>query len=295
MDQESRDLKRYLAWLRDIKKFSPNTLRAYAIDIRQFLAFLAGRNLEPDRTSVRDFVAQASLRGGNKATVARKIYAVRSFYGFLVKSGARAHNPLDGIRSPKQEKRIPRVLTEGEMQAFLDALPEATFLELRNKALFELLYATGLRVSELTGLRANDIRFAERLVRVMGKGKKERIVPFHDQAAQLLARYRQRLQGEFPAGGDLVFVNARGGPLTPRSVERILKRSYGELARTQRHVHPHLLRHSFATHLLQRGANLRAIQELLGHSSLATTEKYTSLDLADLMNTYRKFHPRDRA
>ena len=295
MDPESRALNKYIAWLRDIRKFSGHTVRAYAGDIRQFLAFLAANRLEPGKGSIRDYIARVSLRSGSKATVARKIYAVRSYYGYLVKSGSLAHNPFDGIRTPRQDKRIPRILTEGEMQAFLDALPEGSFLQLRNKALFELMYATGLRVSELTGLRAGDVRPAERLVRVMGKGKKERIVPFHDQAAELLARYRQRLHAEFPACGDLVFVNSRGGPLTARSVERILKRAYRELAGSQRHVHPHLLRHSFATHLLQRGANLRAIQELLGHSSLATTEKYTSLDLSDLMSTYRKFHPRNRA
>lgn len=295
MGQESRDLKKYVAWLRDIKKFSGHTVKAYAIDIGQFLAFLAANRLEPGKASIRDYIAQASLRSRNKATVARKIYALRSFYGFQVKSGTLEHNPFDGIRTPKQDKRIPRILTENEMLTFLDALPEENFLQLRNKALFELLYATGLRVSELTGLRAGDIRPAERLVRVMGKGRKERIVPFHDQAAELLARYRQRLLAEFPACGDLVFVNSRGGPLTARSVERILQRAYRELAGSHPRVHPHLLRHSFATHLLQRGANLRAIQELLGHSSLATTEKYTNLDLSDLMNTYRKFHPRDKA
>jgi len=293
MDQEDRDLKKYIAYLRDIKKFSAHTVKAYTIDIRQFLAYFAANRQELTKGNIRGFIAHVFSRNRNKATVARKIYAIRSFYGFLVKSGARAHNPLDGISTPKQERRIPRILTMGEMQEFLDALPEENFLELRNKALFEFLYATGLRVSELTGLRCNDIRFPERLVRVMGKGKKERIVPFHDQAAAVMDRYLQQRRLEFPAAQDLVFVNFRGGSLTPRSVERILKAVYLGVAHSQQHVHPHLLRHSFATHLLQRGANLRAIQELLGHSSLATTEKYTNLNLADLMQTYKKFHPRD--
>ncbi len=295
MDKEIRDLKKYIAYLRDIKKFSPHTIKAYAIDIRQFLAFFSARGLPLDRSGIRDFIADAFGRKRNKATVARKIYAIRSFYGFLVKAGLQAQNPLDGIRTPKQDKRIPRVLTVNEMQEFLDALPEENFLQLRNKALFEFLYATGLRISELTGLRAGDIRFAERLVRVMGKGKKERIVPFHDQAATVMSRYLQLRRAKFPEAGDWVFVNFRGGPLTPRSVERILQQVYRTLSRSRQHVHPHLLRHSFATHLLQRGANLRVIQELLGHSSLATTERYTTLNFADLQNTYKKFHPRNRA
>ncbi len=233
MDQESRDLKKYIAYLRDIKKYSPHTVKAYAIDIRQFQAFFAAQRLELTKGNIRAFIAQVFAQSRNKATVARKIYAVRSFYGFLVKSGALAHNPLEGISSPKQERKIPRILTENEMQEFLDALPEENFLQLRNKAMFEFLYATGLRISELTGLRAGDIHFPERLVRVLGKGKKERIVPFHEQAAAVMGRYLQRLRLEFPAAQDLVFINSRGGSLTPRSVERILKAVYHGLVRSQ--------------------------------------------------------------
>jgi integrase/recombinase XerC len=295
MDHESRDLKKYIAYLRDIKQYSPHTVKAYEIDIRQFQEFFAANRLELTKGSIRDFIAHVFARSRNKATVARKIYAVRSFYGYLVKSGALEHNPLEGISSPKQERKIPRILTENEMQAFLDALPEENFLQLRNKAIFEFLYATGLRISELTGLRRGDIHFPERLVRVLGKGRKERIVPFHEQAAAIMERYLQRLHLEFPKAQDLVFVNSRGGSLTPRSVERILPAVYHGLVNSRQHIHPHLLRHSFATHLLQRGANLRVIQELLGHSSLATTEKYTNLNLSDLLQTYKKFHPRDHA
>jgi tyrosine recombinase XerC len=295
MDHESRDLKKYIAHLRDIKQYSPHTVKAYEIDIRQFQEFFAANRLELTKGNIRDFIAHVFARSRNKATVARKIYAVRSFYGYLVKSGALEHNPLEGISSPKQERKIPRILTENEMQAFLDALPEENFLQLRNKALFEFLYATGLRISELTGLRRGDIHFPERLVRVLGKGRKERIVPFHEQAAAIMDRYLQRLQLEFPQAQDRVFVNSRGGSLTPRSVERILPAVYHGLVSSRQRIHPHLLRHSFATHLLQRGANLRVIQELLGHSSLATTEKYTNLNLSDLLQTYKKFHPRDHA
>jgi site-specific recombinase XerD len=292
MDQELRNLNEYIAFLRDIKKYSPHTIKAYAGDIRQCLAYFDERRLPLSKSNIRDFLAHIYGRTRNKATVARKIYAIRSFYTHGVSSGRMARNPFEGIGTPKLDKKIPQVLTQAEMQGFLDALPEGNFLQLRNKALFEFLYATGLRISELTGLRSDDIRFAERLVRVMGKGKKERIVPFHDQAGSVMERYLRRRRAAFPEGHNRVFVNARGGPLSQRSVERILRRVYGELTRSAKHVHPHLLRHSFATHLLQRGANLRVIQELLGHSSLATTEKYTTLNYADLLRTYNQFHPR---
>lgn len=293
MDKEIRDLNNYIGYLRDIKKFSGHTLKAYAIDIRQFSAYFSEQQLPVSKNNIRDFIAHLYLKSKNKATVARKIYAIKSYYAYLVKTGIQAHNPFDGIGTPKLEKKIPQILTQNEMQEFLDALPEENFLQLRNKALFEFLYATGLRISELTGLQAADIHFAERLVRVMGKGKKERIVPFHEQAAAVMTRYLQRRRAEFRGQCDWVFVNSRGGPLSQRSVERILQQVYQSLMHSGKHVHPHLLRHSFATHLLQRGANLRVIQELLGHANLATTEKYTSLNFADLLNTYKKFHPRN--
>jgi site-specific recombinase XerD len=295
MDKEIRNLNNYIGYLREIKKFSGHTLKAYAIDIRQFGAYFSEQRLPVSKNNIRDFIAHIYLKSKSKATVARKIYAVKSYYGYLVKTGILAHNPFDGIGTPKLDKRIPQILTENEMREFLDLLPEESFLQLRNKALFEFLYATGLRISELTGLRAEDIHFAERLVRVMGKGKKERIVPFHEQAAAVMARYLERRQAEFQDAGGRFFVNSRGGSLSQRSVERILPQVYLSLTHSHKHVHPHLLRHSFATHLLQRGANLRVIQELLGHSNLATTEKYTTLNFADLLNTYKKFHPRNRA
>lgn len=295
MDQESRDLDGYIVHLRDMKKFSGHTVKAYAGDIRQYLSYFSEQGLAVNKNNIRGFIAHLYSRSRNKATVARKIYAIKSYYAYRVKKGLQANNPFDGIGTPKLDKRIPQILTENEMREFLDLLPEENFLQLRNKALFEFLYATGLRISELTGLQAEDIHFAERLVRVMGKGKKERIVPFHEQAAAVMARYLERRRSAFPGADGRVFVNSRGGPLTQRSVERLLQQVYLGLTHSARHVHPHLLRHSFATHLLQRGANLRVIQELLGHANLATTEKYTTLNFADLLSTYKKFHPRDRA
>jgi len=293
MDKEIGNVDNYLAYLREIKKYSPHTIKAYGIDIRQFCLYFSENRLAVDKNSIRDFLASIYLQRKNKATIARKIYAVKSFYGYLVKIGILKNNPLEGTGTPKLDRKIPQILTENEMLEFLDALPEKNFLQLRNKALFEFLYATGLRISELTELKATDVHFGERLVRVMGKGKKERLVPFHEQAAAVLARYLERMRGELRYGGDLVFVNSRGGKLSQRSIERILPQVYRHLSGSSKHIYPHLLRHSFATHLLQRGANLRVIQELLGHANLATTEKYTTLNFGDLLKTYKKFHPRD--
>ncbi len=292
MDQTIGYIDNYLDYLREIKKYSPHTIRAYGIDIRQFCAYFEENRLPVNKNSVRDFLARLSRQKNGKTTLARKIYAVRSFYGHLVRTGVLKGNPLEGIGTPKLERTLPQILTESEMQGFLDGLPESGFLQLRNKALFEFLYATGLRISELTELEIADIHFGERLVRVMGKGRKERLVPFHEQAAAVLSRYLQALQSELHYKGKRVFVNARGGALSQRSVERILPQLYRSLRASDRHVYPHLFRHSFATHLLQRGANLRVIQELLGHANLATTEKYTTLNFGDLLKTYRKFHPR---
>jgi site-specific recombinase XerD len=293
MDKEISNLDNYLGFLREIKKYSPHTIKAYGIDIRQFCLYFTKNSLPVNKNSIRDFLAFTYSQSKNKATVARKIYAVKSFYSYLVKTGILKNNPLDGIGTPKLDRKIPQILTEKEILEFLDALPEKNFLQLRNKALFELLYATGLRISELTELKTADVHFGERLVRVMGKGKKERLVPFHEQAAAVLSRYLKYLRSEFHYQGEQVFVNSRGGTLSQRSVERILPQVYHHLSGSSKHIYPHLLRHSFATHLLQRGANLRVIQELLGHSNLATTEKYTTLNFGDLLKTYKRFHPRD--
>jgi len=293
METEIGYIDNYLEYLHEIKKYSPHTVRAYGMDIRQFCFYFKENRLPANQNSIRDFLASLVQQKKSKTTMARKIYAVKSFYGYLIKIGVLKNNPMEGIGTPKLDRNIPKILTEREMQGFLDGLPEDNFLQLRNKALFEFLYATGLRISELTELKTVDVHFGERLVRVMGKGRKERLVPFHEQAAAILSRYMQHLRNELNYQGEQVFVNARGGALSQRSVERILPQLYRQLSGSNRRVYPHLLRHSFATHLLQRGANLRVIQELLGHANLVTTEKYTTLNFGDLLKTYKKFHPRD--
>jgi integrase/recombinase XerC len=292
MDKESRYLKEYIEYLRDIKKFSLNTIKAYRQDIEQFYNYLKENKLKIGRDVIKDFISIIFLRTRNKATVSRKIYAIRSFFSFLMKKGKLKENPFDFINTPKIDKKIPQILTEKEMIMFLDSLSQENFLKLRNKACFELLYATGLRVSELTNLKIQDIDFTECVLRVMGKGKKERIVPFNDKARDILLKYLDEAEIKFKVKNEFIFLNSRGEKITERSVERIVQKSYKEVMKSNKRIYPHLFRHSFATHLLQRGANLRVIQELLGHENLSTTEKYTTLNYSDLLKVYKKFHPR---
>lgn len=294
MDKISRHLDIYLDYLRDIKKFSQHTIKAYRQDISQFLIYMETNNLEIDKQSIRDFISGVFVKSKNKTTVSRKIYAVKSFFLYLLKNGIIEKNPFDAISSPKIDKKIPEILTVREMLDFLDNLPTNNILELRNKAIFELLYATGLRISELTGLQFTDIDFTGGLIRVMGKGKKERVVPFNDIARTVLMRYCDERNRIWKKPNDFIFLNSSGEKISDRSVERILRDSFKQIMKSSKHVYPHLFRHSFATHLLQRGANLRVIQELLGHSNLATTEKYTTLNFSDLLRVYKKYHPREQ-
>lgn len=291
---DDRQLVQYISYLQNIKKYSANTVRAYRQDISQFLHYLNTHELDLHKEGIRDYISEIYLKTGNKTTVSRKIYAIKSFFSYLSKNGIIEKNPVDAITIPKIDKKIPEILTIGEMSAFLDRLPEKGFIQLRNKAIFELLYATGLRISELTHLKPVDIDFEKGLVRVMGKGKKERIVPFNDKARDILVAYYRVMKREIPQSSGFVFVNVRGNRLSERSIERILKGSYKKIMNSEKTVTPHLFRHSFATHLLQRGANLRVIQELLGHANLVTTEKYTTLNFSDLLNVYKQFHPRGK-
>ena len=292
MIKEKDYLKDYIEYLKYIKKFSANTVKAYKLDIEQYLEYFNEKRLNIEKDNIRDFISTIFLRTRSKSTVSRKIYAIKSFYSYLVKIGKIEKNPFDVISTPKADKKIPEILTEKEMIEFLDRLPEDSFLSLRNKAIFELLYATGVRISELVNLQVTDIDFGSCILRVMGKGKKERIVPFNENAKDILLNYLKQAGIKFKAKIEHVFLNSRGNRITERSVERILQSSFRNVMSSDKKVYPHLFRHSFATHLLQRGANLRVIQELLGHSNLSTTEKYTNLNYSDLLKVYKKFHPR---
>jgi integrase/recombinase XerC len=339
-DDVSASLKAQLAGFLEFlalnRVVSPHTVRAYESDITQFLAHVAagsGRKrseLGPDDVtlaSLRGFLAELHARGIARASVARKISAVRTFARYLRREGLLDSDPTTLVTAPRIEKRIPRHVGVDDMTRFLETPDVSNILGRRDRAILEVFYASGLRLSELVGLDLESINLSSRMVRVLGKGRKERIVPFNQSAAEALqawlrdreAVYDGRFFAEMrasrrtkPTEGVVaplprpttaagarrrrddthaLFLNYRGGRLTPRSVHRLVTRYVARCA--LRHgISPHALRHSFATHLLQAGADLRAIQELLGHVNLSTTQRYTHVDMAYLMSVYKKSHPK---
>ena len=302
-------IERYLDHLVAERNVSRHTARAYRADLERFLDFLAGEFLnrppnevkpkDVDALAVRSFLAALSRAEVGRRSQGRALSAVRGMLRFACREGLREDNPAAGVRMPKFSRPLPRHLRPGEIEALLEAPQGDEPLVRRDRALLELLYATGLRVGELVSLDWDDLDLSGRVLRVMGKGGKERMVPFGRPAGEALRTWLESWGGvrrtERPEGpgGEPVFVNHRGGRLTDRSVRRLLDR-YVEAAALAAGVHPHTLRHTFATHLLEGGADLRAIQELLGHSSLATTQRYTHLEVERLLSVYREGHPRAR-
>jgi integrase/recombinase XerC len=293
------EIQRFAAYLATERRASDHTLRAYLVDLAQWAAHLAesGQGVAAATPAlVRAFLARQAGEAG-PTSLARKLSALRSLYRFLVREGLAPSNPARAVASPKRPKRLPEVLPEDEIAALVEAPQLSEPLQLRDRAFLELLYGSGLRVSELTGLDVRDLDLAGGLVRVLGKRKKERIVPFGRSAAAALERYLEEARPVLAAGpeharaGAAVFLNFRGGRLTPRSVARRLEK-WTLATGLPRHVHPHVLRHCFATHLLGNGADLRGIQELLGHASLSTTQRYTHLDWKRLAAVYDAAHPR---
>jgi integrase/recombinase XerC len=333
-------IESYLEYLVSVKNSSPHTISNYGKDLSQFVAFLTppGTSLpalsEINHGIIREFVAHLHGQGLEKTSIARKLAALRSFFKYCVREGKLNESPARLVPTPKLPKRIPSILSAEEMNSFLNHLAEmggslptgknksktewssAAALALRSesklreeglllrrdRALLELLYAAGLRVSELTGLDLVDIEQQERMLRVTGKGNKERIVPYGHKAQEALNKYwplREQLLLQTSGGyasstatphSEAVFLNYAGRRLTQRSVGRIVKK-YVRLVNMNWDLHPHSLRHAFATHLLADGADLRAIQELLGHQSLSTTQKYTHASIRQLMDIYDKAHP----
>ena len=305
-------IHRFLEHLQDERNLSLHTVRAYEGDLLHFHQFLARDFLgcEPDAVrpeqvdmlAVRSFLAALTREGLGKRSQARALSAVRSLFRFACREGTLDANPARSVRTPKVPKTLPRHLRPGEVETLIEAPAVGDGpLALRDRAILELLYATGLRVSELVGLDWRDIDLPSRVLRVMGKGGKERMVPFGRPAADALRAWLDVWEGVRVAHGrdndggeeEPVFLNRLGGRLTDRSVRNVIDR-WCEAAAVAKGVHPHTLRHTFATHLLENGADLRAIQELLGHSSLSTTQKYTHLEVDRLLSVYRGAHPRAR-
>jgi integrase/recombinase XerC len=274
---------------------SPHTVRAYVDDLDQFMNHLRdelGREPRPrdvDHLLIRAFLARLHRQGLKKSSAARKLASLRTFFRYLCREGVLAANPARALLSPRQERRIPAHLDEGDVVRLLEVDGDGD-ADVRARAILELLYATGIRCAELVGLDLPEVDLEARFVRVLGKGRKERVVPFGTSAQAALRRYLP-VRSKARPRSDALLVNARGGRLTDRSVRSIVQRRVRQVAVAQ-HISPHGLRHSFATHLLARGADLRSIQELLGHARLSTTQKYTHLDTRHILEIYRKTHPR---
>jgi integrase/recombinase XerC len=300
-------VKAFLEYLRLNRNASPHTARAYESDLEQFLRYLAGTRdrsaslLTPadiDAACVSGFLAELHRRGNSRASAARKLASLRAFFRYLRREGLMEEDPAALVGTPKRETKLPAHLAEQEMSRLLETPDGSTPFGRRDRAILELFYASGLRLSELVGLDLDDVNLSGRMVRVLGKGGKERIVPFNATAAQAIrcwlgdrAQLGSQRRGSSRSDMSSLFVNYRGGRLSTRSVDRLV-RKYVAQCSTRFGISPHALRHSFATHLLQRGADLRAIQELLGHARLSTTQRYTHVNAAQLRDAYRKAHPR---
>lgn len=287
----------YLQVLADERGSSGHTVRNYGDDLRQFASWLKEKDIErvEDITylHVRGYLADLQKRDYAKRSVSRKLSALRSFFQFLVREGRLKASPFQFIRTPKLDKRLPKFLYVEEMEELLRLPDTATPLGIRDLAILETLYASGMRVSELVGLDETRVDLSLGVALVFGKGAKERYVPLGEHATHALDRYLRESRSKLLAGKEekALFLNARGGRLTDRSVRRIVDRYVGQLSETRK-MSPHAIRHSFATHMLEAGADLRTVQELLGHANLSTTQIYTHMTRDHLQSIYNRAHPR---
>ncbi len=301
-----KDLSRaFVAFLKLNRNVSPNTLRAYDTDVTQFLEFAATRDgvkpsqLKPealDADHVRDFLGELHKRGLSRASAARRLAALRTFSKYLVREGVLKDDATQLVGTPKREQSLPAHLGHAEIDALMAAPDLSTVAGRRDRAILELFYASGLRLSELAGASLEDLNVSGRMIRVLGKGRKERLIPFNPQTASAVKTMlsdHAEIAGKSRRRGEKspLFLNLRGARLTTRSIDRIV-RQHVKTAAITTGISPHALRHTFATHLLQAGADLRSIQELLGHAQLTTTQRYTHLDVGRLMEVYRGAHPR---
>jgi integrase/recombinase XerC len=275
---------------------SAHTIKAYSGDLDEFAAYVGTRGWKQiDHVAVRGFLSRLYEKGLGKTSVARALAAVRSLYRWLAQEGVVEQNPAALVSTPKLAKKLPRVPPIEEMNGVLDGqMPELAAFPERDRMMFELLYGCGIRNSELIGINLEDIRLSNEAILIRGKGKKERYVPFGDSVKNALALYlpaRQKILGEQKKHSSALLINLRGGRLTTRSVGRIIKK-IAVAKGLSPDVHPHTLRHAFGTHLLEEGADLRAIQEMLGHERLSTTQRYTQLSIKHVLHVYDQTHPR---
>ncbi len=282
-------IEAFIRYLDLEKGASSHTLRAYRKDLAEFSQSFTGMPDTVDVMDLRGFIAGQIQKGLNKTTVSRRLSSIRSFFRYLYREGHLKTNPAKLVSNPKMPKLLPRFLSVDDVFSLIEKPQGIGFIPARDRAILELLYASGLRVSELAGINTDDLSMKESLIKVRGKGKKERIVPVGSKAVDALKSYIiERMLRK--SAERALFLNRAGKRLTDRGVRRIVVK-YARAMALHGHIGPHTLRHSFASHLLQGGADLRVIQELLGHASLSTTQKYTHLDIAHLMDVYDKAHP----
>ena len=293
-------LQQFLSYLTSERNCSLNTQEAYRRDLMHFASFMERKNkdaLQADPKDIRKWLMELGKSGLKRTSIARKLSSLRSFYKFLIRSGTLDSNPAEPINFPLKSRPLPKSLTVQDMAKLLDVEPRNDFIGIRDQAIKELLYSTGIRVSELTGLNMEDVVFSPEMIKVTGKGKKQRIVPFGQKAKEALQRYMQEREAILnrlkKTEEKALFINSRGGRLSQRSVQRMISRSGWEIA-INHNLTPHVFRHSMATHLLESGADLRSIQKLLGHASVATTQVYTNLDVAKLQKIFSQCHPHSK-
>ncbi|KPK44663.1 MAG: hypothetical protein AMK74_04795 [Nitrospira bacterium SM23_35] len=282
-------IEKFIRYLDLEKGVSSHTVRAYRRDLDEFAESVGDMPNSLDVIDIRGFIAAQIQKGLNRTTVSRRLSSIRSFFKFLYREGYMKTNPAKLVSNPKVPKRLPRFLSVDDVFSLVEKPQGIGFIPVRDRAILELLYSSGLRVSELSGINTDDMNLKESLVKIRGKGKKERIVPIGSKALDAMKSYiveRMLLKRNEEA----LFLNRTGKRLTERGVRRIVVK-YARAIALHGRIGPHTLRHSFASHLLQGGADLRVIQELLGHSSLSTTQKYTHLDITHLMDVYDKAHP----
>lgn len=293
-------LSEFLQYLSSLKNYSLNTLKAYLADLSDFLRFLQERGYsytELNLNHIQGYLGDLKKRGFNPYSIARRLSSLRSFLGFLQEEKGLKIDFFELLEGPKLSRRLPKVLSLEEIERLLKAPNLQEPLGFRDRTMLEVLYATGMRVSELVSLKLSDLNLNLGFVRIKGKGEKERLVPLGEVAFEFLMEYLERIRPLFvnQKSKDFVFLNRRGGPLTRQRFWQIIKH-YAKLSGIElSKISPHVIRHSFATHLLEGGADLRALQLLLGHSSLLTTQIYTHLDFKKLKETYQKLHPRAKS